>query len=153
MKKYHIDEKKVRYNTLSNIFLCIISVLAIAFLFLTFYPFEVVKPNIQPYKVLSKQVEAGGRLTYVVDACKYMDVSATVSRSFKNLKTKIIYPALVGVNNISKGCDKTKVSVDVPIYLPMGDYIMFLDISYKINVFSDKQYHFETEAFSVKEIH
>lgn len=144
-----IDPHKKRNLNLSTLFLGVISLLAISILFLTFYPTQVIKPNVQPYKVLTPNVRIGESLIYVVDACKYIDVQSEVSRTFIDAKNKTQYPAIIGKNSIHKGCDKTPVSVTVPNYLIPGEYFMTLDVTYKLNSFQDRQYSFTTDTFMV----
>lgn len=143
-----LPERKIRFNYLSTIFLGVIALFTIVILFLTFYPVEVIKPNVQPYKVLTKTVVRGNPVTYIVDACKGIDAVSTVYRQFV-LKGGSVLMVPPITNNVPKGCNQTTVSVDVPKDALPGTYYMTLDITYKINVFQDRTYHFRTEDFTV----
>lgn len=143
-----LPERKVRFNFISTIFLGVIALFTLVILFLTFYPVEVIKPNVQPYKVLTKTVVRGNPVTYVVNACKSVDATSVVYRSFI-LKGGSILNVPPVFNNVPKGCKQTQVSVDVPKDAAPGVYYISLDITYKINVFQDKTYHFRTEDFTV----
>ena len=95
-----------------------------------FWPVEVLKPNIQPYKVLTPIVKVGGDLSYVVDACKDSTLNGSVTRTFADGE---YYPSIISMNNIPVGCHKTVVNVFVPNYIPPGYYHLNLDISYQVN--------------------
>lgn len=133
---------------LSIIFLGISLFLFFFILVGLFYPVEVVRPNAQPYKVLTKKVVRGGQLVYQVDSCKYYDLSATVRRSF--IHNGVQYPAIEADNHIRKGCGKTNVSITVPNYVPLGKNYIQLDVTYHVNFLHDTEYHFVTEEFVVE---
>lgn len=135
---------------ISAIFLVVVFVVLITLLAFIIYPFPITKANVQPYRVITKHVTVGDQLIYIVDICKYMDIESTVTRSFVDTQAGTIYPALVSLNKVKSGCNKTNVSITVPLFLPTSRYYVQLDVLYKINVFSEKIYHFKTEEFDVK---
>lgn len=134
---------------LSVVLLSVVSFFSVVMLLLLFYPVTITKPNVQPYKVITKNITTGGQLVYVVDACKYVDVESHVTRSFVNVATMTEYPAIQGQNNVGTGCHKTPVTAQVPLYIPAGVYYLQLDVVYKVNALQDKTYHFTTEDFTV----
>lgn len=136
---------------LSVLLLAFVSFFSLVMLWLLLSPVNVIKPNVQPYKVLTKEVQVGKQLVYVVDACKYIDTTAKVTRIFVDAKEGTEYPPITESNNISTGCNVSGVSLPIPPFLlPDREYYMKLDINYKINALRDQPYHFRTETFMVK---
>lgn len=119
------------------------------FAYLYFVPIRVITPNTQPYSVITKKVQIGDQLTYVVDACKFKDAPAVVSRSFVEAGKKTIYPAISEVNRLKIGCNKSNVSITVPPILLPGRYYLQLDVTYRVNFLREENYHFETEEFEI----
>ncbi len=132
---------KILLFLIGGVYLVMIIVLIILF-----WPINVVKTNHQPYKILTPMVAAGANVTYLVDACKYIGVRSTVTRTFAD---GVRYPSTTSSNNISTGCKKTKVSIPVPNYVPAGKYHLDLDIVFQVNPFRQVSYHFQTESFQV----
>lgn len=133
----------------SVILVGIVSFFSLVMLLLIFYPTKVIVPKMQPYPVLTRNVVVGNQLQYVVDACKYQDITSTVLRSFVNTKSDVIYPALQSQGSVSVGCNKTTVATTVPLFLPEGDYYLALDVIYHVNRLQDRTYHFTTAPFHV----
>lgn len=84
---------------------------------------------------------------YEVDACKYQDLSSRVQRSI--VIENVIYDLPMTQNNISSGCGKTEVSVQIPEILPSGNAHIELTVIYKLNVLREQTYHFQTESFII----
>lgn len=110
------------------------------------WPVEVLKPNVQPYKIVNKKVRPGDSLIYVVDACKFKNVSTTVVRRFVD---HVVLNQEPEVSNIRVGCGQTNVSIMVPKLITPGIWHLDIDVSYKINPFRTKEYHLITEDFEV----
>lgn len=125
------------------------SIFVLWFAYLYFIPVRVIVPNEQPYKVKTKQVRIGEQLVYVVDACKYKDVAATVARAFVEDSRQSIYPAISEVSRLKTGCGKTDVFMTVPPSVLPGKYYLQLDITYQVNFLREENYHFETETFEI----
>lgn len=132
---------------LSVLFLLVVASFSVVLLFMIFAPVTVIKPNIQPYEVDQKTVRQGESVTYVVDACKYMDVTSLVNRSI--VIDGVIFDLPMTQNNISPGCNKSKVSVLIPNSLPAGKAYIELTVEYKINALRDQTYHFKTKEFTI----
>jgi hypothetical protein len=77
-----------------------------------------------------------------------MYTNGTIYRSFVG-DNSINYPMQIATNNVAKGCNITKVSVPIPMYLPVGKYYVKLDIIYQVNSFRSIPYHFTTGTFNV----
>jgi hypothetical protein len=134
---------------LSVVLLSVVTIFSLAMLVMLFSPVTVIEPNRQPYKVTTKRVQVGKQLVYVVDACKYMNVSAVVGRAFVATPSGTIYPAVSDGSHVREGCGKSPVSMTVPAFLLPGRYYLHLDITYKINALKDVAYHFKTEEFEI----
>lgn len=111
------------------------------------WPIKVIHPNMQPYQVVTKEVKLGGKVTYIVDACKYRDSVGTVSRKF--VINEIQYTVAPGTGAVKKGCTKTNVTIDVPDTLPEGKAYLSLDVAYPINPFRNIYYSLKTEDFTI----
>ena len=114
--------------------------------YLFFWPITVITANVQPYRVLTPVVYAGGNITYQVNACKVLGIPAAVVRTFED---DIGYPSISGTNNIPIGCHKTNVTIPVPTFIPPGKYHIKLDAIYTINSFRTETQAFNTAEFTV----
>jgi len=126
----------------------IISTSLILFLGYQFlWPVEVLKPIVQPYKVITKQVKQGGTLVYTVEACKLKNVSTLVVRRFVSERVVLYQPP--ESSNIRIGCLPVNIEVPVPKLASPGIWHLEIDVSYKVNPFRTKEYHLETEDFEI----
>ena len=132
----------------------IILVLAIAMVvvagFLAFVPVEVIKPNVQPYKVITKEVKQGDILIYEVDSCKFKSVPARIVRRFVD-KDNTQYPQPPEDSNIIKGCSLSRIPVAVPFNMPAGKWYLDLEVAYKVNPLRTEYYNFKTDEFVIIE--
>lgn len=133
-------------NKLSSLFLGGMILVSLIFLYLMFWPVEIIKPNVQPYKIQTPIVHIGGQVIYVIDACKYRETTAQVSRRFVNGVIFMLPPV---TNNVPKGCFITPTSVTIPSEITPGTWYLQLDIEYKVNFLRTKSYHFKTDTFQV----
>lgn len=134
-----------------SVFFLFISAAFCFFLFFDlFFPFTVIKPNRQPYKILTPVVKQGGELTYQIDSCKYIAVRSNVYRSFIQVPSNIEFPGIDEPNNIAVGCRKTNQTTLIPIYLPKGTYYLNLSVLYYLNFLRTINYNFTTEKFRVE---
>lgn len=111
-----------------------------------YFPIEVIRARVQPYKILTPIVRPGEQITYLVDACKLFRVTSTVYRTFVDGSR---YPTITSSNNLPATCGKTKISTLVPLYIPSGKYHLELDLMYHVLPFKNVYYHFKTEDFKV----
>lgn len=138
-------ESAIPYR-LSLIFMGSSFLLLFILLGMLYWPVTVIKPLIQPYKILTPVVKVGDNIIYEVNACKYYETTGTITRSFED---GAIYPAISSQGNVTKGCTKSEVSVAVPNYIPPGVYHLNLDAAYQINPIRTIIYHFKTSDFVV----
>ena len=129
--------------TIINIAILMIVIIA----YLAFASVKVIAPNIQPYRVITKEVKVGDILIYEVDSCKYKSVPATVTRRFVD-EQSTRYPQPTEVSNIKEGCSVIRVPVAIP-QLHSGIWYMELEISYQVNPLRTENYHFTTEKFNI----
>ena len=74
--------------------------------------------------------------------------ATTLTRSFQD---QITYFMPVQQSNIPKGCNLNYQSVvEIPRNLPTDTYTYVLDFTYQVNPIKTAQYHFESDAFNVK---
>jgi hypothetical protein len=131
-----------------------ILIIAIAFAVLNIYwlvfPRKIVEFNTNPMEVVTKEVERGGSLIYVADVCKYVNIPALTSTSFRN---GLIYTATIPADNIytnkDVGCAKTPQVAKVPNDLPVGEYIFRIVLVYELNPIRKESFTIETEPFLV----
>lgn len=123
-------------------------VLAFFMGYLAFKPVNVLRPSLQPYKVLTHYVTPGQLLIYEVDACKYKDIQGSILRRFVD-KNNLVYPVASSQGNVPPGCHDTKVSLLVPSELHAGDWYLSLDVSYQVNPLRHESYHLRTETFTI----
>lgn len=131
---------------LSIIFLALCAFLCVVLLFMLFYPIAVIKPNVQPYKVLTKVVSPGGKFVYQVDACKKADATATIQRRFVG---DVIYFLPSQDGTVKPGCSKSNIEITVPDDVSPGKYYLDLVIEYRLNFLTSRIYYFDTESFLV----
>lgn len=150
LNEQHKLEKSMKKNTFFYYAALVVLLSATLFSlylgYLLFYPAEVIKPNTQPYKVLTPIVYQGGVLKYEINACKLIETTALVSRRFVD---GVVINLPMTTNNVKKGCFKSPTQTVVPLEVPPGTWHLQLDIEYKINSFRSATYHFTTETFTV----
>lgn len=116
--------------------------------YLAFVPVRVITPNIQPYKAITKEIEAGDMFIYEVDACKHIAKPSIATRRFVDEKGTR-YPQPPESSNILPGCQVIRIPVATPSTLKPGVWYLDLEISYQINPLRTENYHFTTEKFTI----
>lgn len=135
-------------------FIISMTILGVAALFLfiagylAFMPVNVVKANVQPYKVLTQSVKAGDNVIYVADVCKYKEVSSIAARSFVD-ENSVRYPIPKQQSNIAAGCGQNDVVIPTLPSYHAGKWYITLDIEYQVNFLRHQTYHFKTEVFTI----
>lgn len=116
-------------NILSWITLSFIYVVAGVMVFWSVYPYKTLEFK---SKLLVPQttVRQGGYLEYISDYCKYVDLPATISRSFVN---GIVFTTPLTFTDRAKGCNKIKVGIVIPPELAVGKYHLEIIYQYKVN--------------------
>jgi hypothetical protein len=140
-------------NVLHKLLLAIIFMMTVGVLFIGYlllWPVEIIKPNVQPYKVLNEnhQVRRGEDLVYLVDACKDREITGLIDRKFVD---GIIVSTPVQLGTVKAGCSPTPVTIRVPDKIELGKWHLELYIYYQVNPIRVEQYHFKTENFEVVE--
>lgn len=128
----------------SIVVFAILLVLVIAALLLI--PPVIIKPNVQPYKIINTQVRAGDVLYYQADLCKYADTPAYVNRLISG---QVSYSLPETTNHIVAGCGQSIVGVKIPEFIQPGKYVLHLDIRYEVNFIRHEDYHLLTQQFEV----
>lgn len=135
-------------------FIISMTIIGVAALFLliagclAFIPVDVVKTNVQPYKIVTPVVEAGENMIYEADVCKYKEVYSVVTRSFVDEKG-VNYPLPQQYSNIPAGCGKNRVIVPTLPTYHSGKWYMTLDVQYQVNPLRTQTYHFRTDTFTI----
>lgn len=111
------------------------------------YPFKTFETNIQPYKVITKVVQAGELLQYEADYCRLTTVTSTITRRFVN---DLIYEMPPTNNQAPRGCYKDIISIKVPSELPPGKYHLSMIYVYSVSPLQKITRMAETEEFIVK---
>lgn len=91
------------------------------------YPY---KPIVISITAINTTVKAGDSLFYQADYCKYMQLPATVSRSFVD---GIIFSTASIVADNPVGCRTSKMVIEVPKGLISGEYTLKIIYSYQVN--------------------
>jgi hypothetical protein len=138
---------------LSKIFTCIaiLSMLAAIALIIVFtiwlnFPYKPLKFNQDLLPIVNKTVKQGESLQYVADYCKYVDLTAQVSKRFVN---GLIYTTPTTLTNQNTGCHTVTVFVPIPPELPPGNYYLSNIYQYKMNPLRTVTIIQNTEWFEV----
>lgn len=141
------EKRRIAYHVSMFIITVAILLVLIASYF-AFMSVKVVEANVQPYRAITKEVQAGGVFVYEVDACKLKAVPSTVVRRFIDSKgTRYTQPA--EESNIKTGCGVSRIPVTTPYNLPEGEYYLDIEIAYQVNPLRTENYRFYTENFLI----
>lgn len=135
---------------LSMVIITVAIVLVVVASWLAFTPILVITSNVQPYKVLTKEIEAGDVLLYEADTCKYLAISSTVVRRFID-EDGTRYPQPPESSNMKEGCSKSRVPVPTPSTLHAGVWYVDIEVAYQVNPLRSEHYRFVTETFNIIE--
>lgn len=135
---------------LSILFVFLSVILFSYVIFLTAYPYNVIKINNLPFPVVTKEVLSGGSVVIDIDYCKYMNAVAHYSVQFINQESKeIINLEERYISNFDKGCDRINFFIKTPRDMPTGKYTLKIILNYKVNPLREVQYTFLSEEFTV----
>lgn len=140
-----VRNRFIYYISMAVIAIAIVMVLIASYM--AFASVKVIVPNVQPYKVITKEVRPGEAFIYEVDACKYKAVPSVVTRRFVDEKGTR-YPQPPESSNIKQGCGVIRVPIATPQLHP-GTWYLDLEISYQVNPLRTENYRFTTETFSI----
>lgn len=143
-----MSKKQMIYYYISMVILVSAIAVVVVAGFLALMPVEVIKPNVQPYKVITKEVKQGGTLIYEVDSCKFKSVPARIVTRFVD-KDGTRYPQPTEDSNVVVGCGKTRTTLAVPFNMPEGEWYLDLEVAYKVNPLRTEYYNFKTDEFVI----
>jgi len=123
---------------------CIIVVVV----FWEIFPYNIIMFTAPTFPVMNKTVKQGEMVKFVSNYCKFTDISADVSRIFKN---EILFYTPPTVGNIKKGCSNVTVAVTVPSELPSGSYVIENVYQYRVNPIRTVIVRHDTDEFRVVE--
>jgi hypothetical protein len=116
------------------------------------YPFKTIDVK-QPAEVLNSLVDAGKYVEYEIDYCKYTNAHAKVTQSLIRVgepdELKENYTNISFDSNLPKRCGKFITTMEVPEYIPEGEYYVSINATYYINFLQQKSHNFRTESFYV----
>jgi hypothetical protein len=121
---------------------------SLVFIYWTFYPYVPVKFLDQEFPIKNKTVYQGQMVYYTSNYCKYMNLNATVTRTFQN---DIIYLTPSTITNRPMGCNTLQVGVQVPRELPAGQYQLHQLYVFQVNPTRTVSIVENTEEFMVLE--
>jgi len=118
------------------------------YFYLAFKPYNVIKANVQPHKVITPVVKPGDVFIYQVDSCKFRAAPARVVRRFVD-EAGTRYPQPPEDSNVIKGCSLSRTPVAVPFNMPAGKWYIDIETTYQVNPFRSEYYHFRTDYFNI----
>lgn len=139
---------KTKHNIIHTLVLVAFAIIVFIwfiFMFWWIYPYKT-STQIQPYKVLNKEVKQGELLYYEMEYCKYTDTVPTVQRQFID---GIIYSIPTDSAQLKEGCGKLVNSIKIPNSLPVGAYYIHATVVYKMNPIRTITNEYVTEKFTV----
>lgn len=113
-----------------------------------FYPYQTVTVNVQPMKILTPEVKAGGVVRWEIDLCKHTNTPTVIDRRLVD-GTVVSYPEKVAT--AGKGCVVLQVAEEVPAYVEPGTYYIEEIGSNKVSPIKTVYRKYRTEDFQVVE--
>lgn len=110
-----------------------------------FFPFKVTDVR-TPYKILTPTVKQGDSLVYVVDYCKYLDLTATVTRALIDGSVVLLPEENI---HLPVGCHQFNIKIPISKNVAPGKYKLIGNLTFELNVFRKINTAFETENFTV----
>jgi len=110
------------------------------------YPYKPIQFN--KLELITPVVKQGGILKYEVDYCKYMNISAEVTRTYNN---GIIYTTPTTTSNNPTGCHDITIFVIIPPELPSAYYTITMRYKYQVNPIRIVEYTVNSDKFEVIE--
>lgn len=118
-------------------------------LYSAFWPFRVLEPQIQPYRILTPVVAPGQPVIYEANFCKYTDAPALVTRGLYGENGSFVSLPTVATN-LPSGCHLVQSATTVvPTTTPAGQYSVELTLTYHINALRDITIKVKTDTFTV----
>ena len=134
-------------NTLSMISVLFAMGVTILILFWEFYPYQPLVLNKPTFPMITKTVYPGNLLTYQVDYCKYMNLSAMITRHVIN-GYDYTMPTVLG--DKTTGCGVSNISFTLPKETPSGvKYKLEIIYKYQVNPLREIVVKEVTDPFTV----
>lgn len=103
------------------------AVVVVLFLFVSFYPFNLV--SVAPEKSKSTQFKAGSQFVKTLRICKQIDSPIDITLEFSNGE---VIPLAYKVSYAPKGCKNYIISQNLPETLRPGQYRLLVVVGYKV---------------------
>jgi hypothetical protein len=138
------------FNIISFITLTMAFLLISVAIYWLVYPYRVleIKGSVFPILNENKTIKRGHVLYFESDNCKFMNITATTSRTFVDT---LNYYIPMTITNVRKGCGKVTISVPVSELLPPGKYYLHNIFQYKVNPLRTITVEHDTEYFTIIE--
>ena len=118
-------------------------------LYSAFWPFRVLAPQVQPYRILTPVVAAGQPVVYEANFCKYTAAPALVTRGLYGENGAFISLPTVATN-LPSGCHVVQSATTVvPSTAMPGRYTIELTLTYHVNALRDITVKVQTATFTV----
>jgi hypothetical protein len=143
MRKYILLLNIISYISISS---AIILLLVIFYWY--FYPYKPVIFQDKVFPIAVKTIKKGDLLFYTSNYCKYMELSAHVTRTFHN---ELLFVTPTTITNRPMGCNTINIGVLIPNELPAGEYKIENTYEFQVNPIRKVIIKEETEAFTVVE--
>ncbi len=118
-------------------------------LYSAFWPFRVLEPQIQPYRILTPVVAPGQPVIYEANFCKFTNAPALVTRGLYGENGSFVSLPTVATN-LPSGCHLVQSATTVvPNTTPAGKYSVELTLTYHINALRDITVKVKTDTFTV----
>jgi hypothetical protein len=127
----------------------LLTLLLVLCLYWAFYPYQSIKFN-GDYKTEKTSYTQGDETFYVVDYCKYTDVTPSIQKEFVD---GLVFTAESPQAFLTKGCRKEEVPMTIPHTLPSGKYRLKVSTQYRMSPFQTDYHVHYSNWFVVQEEH
>lgn len=149
METHQLSAPREGSHKVLNFLLAILAILGIVLFADVFYmlAWPVHPLALHSVTMVGNSFSSKGSLTYKIDACKNTDVTPTVYRKLVGDHHGVPLLATQGVAN--RGCGVTFVTVKLTTGTPPGQYRLYTDVVYQVNVFRSVHVYWHTAPFEV----
>ena len=134
------------FNIVSWVTLALFQFVLFLCIFWAVWPYRTLELKDTKFPVLTPKVKQGGKLVYQSKYCKYINLTATVSRSFIN---GVIFNTPSMITDRTVGCHTVTPLMNVPPELLPGKYRVQVIYIYEVNPIRTITIKHETEDFEV----
>jgi hypothetical protein len=110
------------------------------------YPYEPLVFQDEKFPVINKIIKRGEMVVYTSNYCKYADLPALVTRTFKN---ELIFLTPTSITNRPIGCNSITIAVTIPKELPSGIFRLENTYEFQVNPIRKIIVLEDTEDFQV----